>query len=265
MIYLWLLEGLLIAGLIGLLMRYSFYIEDRFKILETKVHFAAQQQTFESLSKIHLALGHNKIDFERWWGKNWLIAKISTLVFCLVALLSQKNIWLVFPFLIIALKIYSLIKAVRIRKEKILKRIPFVLDMVILNLKSGLDFVASLEELIEMNDQHPLLDEIRHALQSIHLGEPRSMAFRSLGERTQVVELSNLASVIEQSETMGTSLVELLTLQSEEIRHRIFKLAESEAQKAPVKILIPMLLCIFPVVFIILFVPIGIQVLEVFK
>lgn len=265
MIYLWLLEAVLVAGLVGLLMRYSALIENRFKTLETKLHGIAQEHTFESLSKIHLALGYNKTDFEGWWNKHWLITKIIAFVFCLFALLTQKFIWLFAPVLFIGFKIYSLIKARRIRKEKILKRIPFVLDMVILNLKSGLDFVSSLEELIEMNDQHPLLDEIRHTLQSIHLGETRSLAFRSLGERTQVTELSNLASVIEQSETMGTSLVELLTMQSEEIRHRIFKLAESEAQKAPVKILIPMLLCIFPVVFIILFVPIGIQVLEVFK
>ncbi len=265
MIYLWLFEGLLIAGLISLLLRYSIHIESRFKRLESIVHSTAQRQTFEPLSKIHLALGHNKSDFEAWWNKNWLICKVVFFVFCLLAILTQKIIWLLVPILFIGFTIYSLVKAARLRKEKILKRIPFVLDMVILNLKSGLDFVSSMEELIEMNDQHPLLDEIRHTLQSIHLGETRSTAFKTLGERTQITELSNLASVIEQSETMGTSLVELLTLQSEEIRHRIFKLAESEAQKAPVKILIPMLLCIFPVVFIILFVPIGIQVLDVFK
>ena len=64
---------------------------------------------------------------------------------------------------------------------------------------------------------------------------------------------------------MGSSLTELLRLQSQEIRYRIFKHAEAEAQKAPVKILIPMMLFIFPVVFIILFVPIGIQLFENFK
>lgn len=265
MMYFWTLEILLIAGFTFVLIHKASDIQVRCKKLEYGAHTILQQRALPSLTKIHLALGHNKLDFETWWNKTWLISKILIFLFCLLAILTQQTFWLLMPILFIGIKTYFLIKAVRVRKEKILKRIPFVLDMVILNLKSGLDFVASLEELVEMKDQHPLLDEIKRTLQSIHLGETRSIAFKSLGERTQVAELSNLASVIEQSETMGTSLVELLTLQSEEIRHRIFKLAESEAQKAPVKILIPMLLCIFPVVFIILFVPIGIQVLDVIK
>jgi Flp pilus assembly protein TadB len=265
MIYFLLTEVLLIVSLIIFLIKHTSFITALFKKIETKVHSIVHAQTFEPLSKIHLSLGHSKSDFEIWWDKTWCLSKIVFFTFCTLAILSQNLFWLLIPVLFAGCTTCSLIKKTRLRREKILRRIPFVLDMVILNLKSGLDFVASLEELVEINDQHPLLDEIRHTLQSIHLGESRAMAFKNLGARTQVPELAHLASVIEQSESMGSSLVELLTLQSEEIRHRIFKQAEGEAQKAPVRILIPMLLCIFPVVFIILFVPIGIKVLDVFK
>jgi tight adherence protein C len=146
-----------------------------------------------------------------------------------------------------------------------LKRLPFVLDILTLNLESGLDFVTSLEELSKMSDSHPLYDEIKIMLRSIQMGEMRSTAFQNLATRTQMPELSSLASVIKQSESMGSSLTELFRLQSQEMRHRVFKHAEAQAQKTPVKILIPMLLLIFPVVFILLFVPIGIQLFESFQ
>lgn len=265
MIYLWILELILMIGLVLYSIMQSELLNALLRKTENIIHTSVHDWGSTHLATLHQALGHGRLEFEEWWSKNWLQFKILTAVSLILGFCLHHLLWFVLPFLWMGWTYSRLIKDVRIRKDRILKRIPFVLDMLILNLKSGLDFVSSLEELIQMNDAHPLHDEIRFTLQSIHIGEPRSSAFRNLGTRTQVPELSNLASVIEQSETMGSSLIELLSLQSEEIRHRIFKRAEAEAQKAPVKILVPMLMCIFPVVFIVLFVPIAIQVMDVLR
>lgn len=259
------LEVVLIAGIGYLIFKHQTLISSAMEKTEIQARNLAQKNTFENIKTLLLATGMGRIQSEIWWNHNWIMFKVIFLISILMLVLTQQLVWVMVPAFFVAFKYYALIKNVRLRKYKILKRIPFVLDMLILNLQSGLDFVASLEELIEMNDDHPLHDEIRLTLQSIQVGENRSQAFKNLGIRTQVPELGNVAMVIHQSETMGSSLVELLQLQSQEIRYRIFKQAEAEAQKAPVKILIPLLLCIFPVVFIILFVPIGIQLFANFN
>jgi tight adherence protein C len=210
-------------------------------------------------------LGLGSFQRQAWREKRWRLLMISFFSGCLLVALTGSFFWIALPVFSVLLQFYTLLKQTRTRKEKMLKRIPFVLDILTLNLEAGLDFVTSLEELTRIPDDHPLYDEIKIALRSVQMGETRAQAFQNLGARTQIQELSDLAFTIRQSETMGSSLAELLRLQSHEIRYRIFKRAESEAQKTPVKILIPMLLLIFPVVFVLLFVPIGIQLFESFQ
>jgi Flp pilus assembly protein TadB len=265
MIWLHLLEVFLISMLGYFLFKNAFTISHGLLALQTQSHTIARGVLFERLLDTLLASGLGRQQSDHWWKQNWNIFRVLFVASIPLCALTGFYLILLFPWMYAIYKYYSLIRSVRLRKYQILKRIPFVLDMLILNLQSGLDFVSSLEELVGMHDAHPLHDEIRITLQSIHVGETRTQAFHNLGTRTQVVELSHLASVIRQSESMGSSLIELLKLQSHEIRHRIFKQAEAEAQKAPVKILIPMLGCIFPVVFIILFVPIGIQLFNSMK
>lgn len=202
-------------------------------------------------------------------AQQWIQAQVRNMgilfLFSLIVVVFQHQLfWMLVPAMYLIFQVYFVLRAVRIRKDRILKRTPFVLDMLILNLEAGLDFVSSLEEMAKVDQQHPLHQEIRLTLYSMQLGENRSRAFRQLATRTGISELASLAMVIEQSEMMGSSLVELLRLQSQELRHRIFKIAESQAQKAPIKILLPMLGLIFPVIFILLFVPIGIQLFQVF-
>ncbi len=260
----WLTEFLAIGGFSYVLFKSRFLIVGWFSQLESNTREVSQKHTTDNLNILLPATGLGRIQSENWINRRWTILKITFFIGCSTSLITGEWMWIFSPLVYVGAQYYLLIKEVRTRKEKILKRIPFILDMLTLNLQSGLDFVSSLEELVDMHDAHPLRDEIRLTLQAIHVGETRSSAFKNLGQRTQVPELANLATVIQQTETMGSSLTELLKMQSNEIRHRIFKNAEAQAQKAPVKILIPMMLCIFPIVFILLFVPIGIELFNNF-
>jgi tight adherence protein C len=265
MIWVYALEFFLMGLMAWFLWKHVYTINRGVYAIHSNAHQKAKGMLFEKLYHTLSANGLGRHQSEIWWSKNWNLFRIIFVLSIPLCAITGQLTFLITPWVYAFLQYYKLLRSVRVRKEQILRRIPFVLDMLILNLQSGLDFVSSLEELVEMNDAHPLHDEIRLTLQSIHVGETRTQAFQNLGSRTQVVELTHLASVIKQSESMGSSLIDLLKLQSHEIRHRIFKHAEAEAQKAPVKILIPMLGFIFPVVFIVLFVPIGIQLFYTMK
>lgn len=259
------LEVALMAGFTYILYQSRFALKNKVGKLERTIQESAKKKVWNNVSNLLIVCGFGKFQAQEWWDKSWKQFVILFILSCTTSLIGSNWNYVCIPFLFAFAKYYFILKMARVRKDKILKRIPFVLDILILNLESGLDFIASLEEIANMDDDHPFLDEIQLTLQSIQLGESRAKAFETLANRTRVPELAHLAGTIRQSEVMGSSLTELLRLQSQEIRYRIFRQAESEAQKSPVKILIPMMLFIFPVVFIILFVPIGIQLFENFK
>lgn len=259
------LEIFLIVTLGFLLSQTRIKLNAAISFAEAQLKHRATNHLWSSISQKLIVCGLSKLQALAWWDQHWKQLISIFVLTLIISIVSGNPNYLWMPIVYGVSKYYFLLKQAQIRKQKILKRIPFVLDILILNLESGLDFVTALEEIGKMDADHPLLDEIKRTIRAIQLGESRSNAFENLGQRTQVPELAQLAGTIRQSEVMGSSLTDLLRLQSQEIRYRIFKQAESEAQKAPVKILIPMLLFIFPVVFIILFVPIGIQLLENFK
>lgn len=216
------------------------------------------------LQKVLYCAGKPSHQANQWVETNLNLLRWLIVAALVISFLTGQLFYLTLPIFYITILYFFVLKNVRRRKETILKRIPFVMDMLILNMESGLDLISALEELTKMDKSHPLQQEIKRTLQNIHLGELCSTAFNNLSERTQIAELKGLAMAVSQSESMGSSLTDLLRIQAEEIRHRIFKMAEAQAQKAPVKILIPMIGFIFPVVFILLFVPIGLQIMKIF-
>ena len=244
--------------------KYNENIQFFFEKLELNIVGHSRNKFEKKIFQLLYLSGKTFHEAQAWIKQQWLLLKILIIISIAISITSGNWFWISMPPLYFCFIYYITLSKIQKRKGIILRRIPFVLDMLVLNLESGLDFLSSVEELVEMNMSHPLHQELRLTLQSVHLGEMRIQAFTDMAERTQVPELSSLAMVIGQSESMGSSLTELLRIQSLELRNRIFKIAEAQAQKAPVKILLPMIGFIFPVVFILLFVPIGIQVFRMF-
>ncbi len=154
-------------------------------------------------------------------------------------------------------------RVIRARRSEITMNLPFYLDLLTLSMEAGLDLIASLDEIIESDHDNPLKEEVSLTLKSIQMGKGRSEAFQRMADRTGVVPLNQLASVITQSEELGSSLGNLLRTQSDALRRQIFREAEEKAQKAPLRMLMPLVLFIFPVAFILLFVPLIMNVIQV--
>jgi len=144
---------------------------------------------------------------------------------------------------------------IRRRQKQIVLTLPYYLDLLTFALEAGLDLVVALEEVIRNDSPNPLREELILSLRSIQMGNSRVHVFTKLGERTGVEPLMLWASAIRQSEELGASLGTILRIQSESLRRELVRIAEEEAQRAPLKMLGPLVVFIFPALFVLLFAP----------
>lgn len=149
---------------------------------------------------------------------------------------------------------YVLHLKIRKRKELIRRQMPDVLDLLSVSVEAGLGFDMALAHVIKRL-KGPLTDELVRTNREISLGKPRKDALKGLGVRTELEELISFASSVIQAEQQGISLKNVLVVQAKQIRQNRCQSVEERAKKAPVKIIIPLVLLIFPVLLIILLAP----------
>lgn len=151
---------------------------------------------------------------------------------------------------------------VKRRQDAIRRGLPYALDLLTLSVEAGLDFTQALERIVRKLGPTPLAIELGATLRDIQLGRTRSQALRELGLRVDVVELNSVVSALIQADELGSSLGPILRVQSDQLRVRRSQQAEKQAMEAPVKILLPLILFIFPTIFIMIFGPIAIKLLR---
>lgn len=146
--------------------------------------------------------------------------------------------------------------AVRRRQQSILRSLPFVLDLLTLSVEAGLDFMTALQRNVERRRLDALGEELVRVIREIQLGTPRRQALRALSRRVALPDLRSVVNALVQADELGVSIGAILRIQSDQIRQRRFDRAERLANEAPVKLLGPLLLFIFPSVFLILLGPV---------
>lgn len=168
--------------------------------------------------------------------------------------------------LVIALVLpgYYLKLKTKSRSRLALRELPDVLDLLTVSLEAGLGFDAALSKLISKKEG-VLAGEFRRCLEEIRLGKTRREALTGVKERLEVEELKVLISSILQAEKLGIGMVQVLRIQSQEVREQRKQRAEEEAMKAPIKMLFPLVLFIFPSLFIVLLGPAIIQFIQTFS
>jgi tight adherence protein C len=140
------------------------------------------------------------------------------------------------------------------RQHAILLQIPDALDLLTISVRAGLGFDGALGKVVEKLNG-PLTDEFRRALAEIRVGKPRRDALRDIVPRTEVTALTNFIGAIIQAEQLGVSISKVLQVQSEQLRIERRQRAEEMAAKAPIKMLFPLVGCIFPSLFIVILGP----------
>jgi tight adherence protein C len=150
----------------------------------------------------------------------------------------------------------------RRRVARILKHLPIYLDFLTLGVEAGLNINGALQKAVEKGPEGPLRWEFEHVLRDLKSGLNRSESLRRLDDRLRIKEVTNFVGAVVQAERMGSGLAKSLRFQSEQRRSERFQRAEKQAMEAPVKLVFPLLLFIFPITFIVLGFPIVMKFVQ---
>jgi tight adherence protein C len=154
----------------------------------------------------------------------------------------------------------SLERKAKRRQKEILLALSGVLDLLTVCMEAGLSLDMAMMRIGDA-DQSVLALEFQKLLNEVRLGRPRGEALMAMAERNEVDELTEFCRAVVQAEPLGVSVVNVLRIQSEEMRRKRKQRAEEAGHRAPVLMLLPMMGCIFPCIFVVL---LGPAIIEIF-
>lgn len=149
------------------------------------------------------------------------------------------------------------------RAEEIKKTLADAVDLLTISVEAGLGFDAALQQ-VAYNTTGALASELSRVLREMQLGVGRAEALRALGDRTNVEDLKSFVGAMVQADSFGISIAQVLRVQSTEIRVKRRQYAETKAQQVPVKMMIPLVICILPCLFVVIIGPAVINIMGQF-
>jgi tight adherence protein C len=194
-----------------------------------------------------------------WMGVKILVAIVAAILGFFLGL-ALGGIVLGFVFVLGAGAIgfiapeFWLGRRIRARSTAMVLQLPDALDLLTISVEAGLGFDAALAKCVEKMEG-PLVNEFRQALAEIRMGRSRRDALRDVVARADAQPVSNFIGAIVQAEQLGVPIAKVLQIQSQQLRVERRQRAEEAAAKAPVKMLFPMVGCIFPTIFIVILGP----------
>ncbi|PWE18589.1 hypothetical protein DDZ18_03015 [Marinicauda salina] len=190
----------------------------------------------------------------------FLLPTPLTGLYSLVAVLSATALGYYAPVLWLRLRISG-------RREAFRNGLPDALDMILVGVQAGLSLSAALRHVVdELSEAHPVVaEQFQGVALEFQAGMSRTEALSRMADRMQVQEARTFATMISQSEQLGTSLADTLHVIAEEMRISRMLKAEKTAAELPVKMALPLVLLIFPCLFIVILSPVMIMIIETFR
>jgi len=226
------------------------------------LRFTPQNAIQETTHKIELAGNPRGLDPTLFWASRFLVATIfgGMLLFVFSVGASDwpltRKMLILSAFVILGFYLPEMMLNSRIqRRQKAIRRaMPDALDLLTICVEAGLGFDGAMAKVNEKWDNELAL-AFGRVIREIQLGKLRREALRDMAERMGVPEMTSFVAAVIQSEQLGVSMAKVLRIQSDQMRIKRRQLAEEEAHKAPIKMLIPMALLIFPSICIVLMTP----------
>ena len=148
------------------------------------------------------------------------------------------------------------------RQKEILRALPTYLDFLTMGVEAGLNMAGAISQAVSKGPVGPLKNELSLVLRDLRSGLTRAEALRRMDERVRVPQVSSFVSAVVQAERMGASLGATFRYQAEQRRVERFQMAEKLAMEAPVKLIFPLVVFIFPVTFLVLMFPIAVKFMQ---
>ncbi len=206
---------------------------------------------------------------EKWlYIKAMIMLIAASSMGALVYMSTESVVLAIFTFLFMLLFTnvffnFFLSRKVSARKERILRQLPYTLDLVTVSVEAGLSFDGAMARVVS-NIHGDLCDEFGKSLKEIRMGIERKIALRNMSNRCDVEELSMFITSIIQADELGVSLGKVLRIESDNLREHRKQVVREKAMKAPIKMLFPLVFFIFPSIFIIILGPAVIQMIDMF-
>jgi tight adherence protein C len=159
-------------------------------------------------------------------------------------------------FFIPTLKLNEMINT---RRKEIMHAFPFTLDLITISVEAGMDFSGAVQRIVDRSEINALTYELYLFLHETKLGKRKVEALRRMADRIDIPQVTAIITSLIQAEELGMSIGQILRIQSLSMRTKRMQTAEKKAMEAPVKMLIPLAIFIFPAVFIVLLGPMIIQ------
>jgi len=225
--------------------------------------FFCQLLPYEWMEKVEKRLQHTGVSYlltaEQFTALR-IISTIGGLLFGMLLVNTAQNgqpIWALFAMILGYLLPDIWLRDTRMRRESaVIRAMPVYLDFITMAVEAGLNLQGALSQAMEKAPKSPLRNEFGIVLRDLRSGLPRAEALRRMADRLEVKEVTSFVSAMIQAEKMGSSMATVLRVQAEQRRNERFQRAEKQAMEAPIKLVGPLIIFIFPVTFIVLGFPI---------
>jgi len=229
---------------------------------EFAVRFTPQNALQSTAHRLELAGNPRGLDPAMFWALRFIMALlVAAAMFLVFTRATVKWSWglkLLIVMLLVAVGFYLpdmfLTSKIQRRQKAILKALPDALDLLTICVEAGLGFDGAMARVYEKWDNELSL-AFGRVIREIQLGKLRREALRDMADRVGLPEMTSFVAAVIQSEQLGVSMARVLRIQADQMRIRRRQRAEEEAHKAPIKMLIPMALLIFPSICIVLMTP----------
>lgn len=176
---------------------------------------------------------------------------------------ARLGIFVLFVFMGYSLPRMWLKGKVKAKQKAVIVALPDALDLITTCVEAGLGLDAALQRVGEKSEG-PLADELQHMLRDVSMGKLRREAMQEMGERIGVDELTNFINAIIQAEQLGVGIAQVLRVQSDALRTARRQKAERQAHEAPIKMIFPLVLFIFPSFLAVILGPAAIRIAQAF-
>jgi tight adherence protein C len=240
------------------------------RIGEISARFTPQKALLDTTRKLELAGNPARIDAATFLATRFVVPAALDGLFLILNFVSP-NPW-TFSRLFSVLVLFGVVgfivpqlwltSKIQARQKEIRKAMPDALDLLTICVEAGLSFDSAMSKVSEKWENQLSLAFAR-AIREVQLGKLQREALRDMSERLGIAEMTSFTAAVIQSQQLGVSMAKVLRIQSEQMRMKRRQRAEEEAHKAPIKMIFPMGLLIFPSILIILMTPALIQIVDV--